>query len=53
MKRILIKLSGEGLSSKDEHLAIDPKVVADLVRQIKAIQETGTQVAIVVGGGNF
>lgn len=53
MKRVVIKLSGEGLSSRDEDLAIDPKVVQGLVKQIKQIQETGTQVAIVVGGGNF
>lgn len=53
MKRILIKLSGEGLSSKDEALAIDSKVVADLVRQIGEIKKSGVQVAIVVGGGNF
>uniref|UniRef100_A0A2C9L0V6 UMP kinase n=1 Tax=Biomphalaria glabrata TaxID=6526 RepID=A0A2C9L0V6_BIOGL len=43
-------LNGEGLSSKDEQLAIDPKVVADLVRQIKQIQDNGVEVAIVVGG---
>lgn len=53
MKRILIKLSGEGLSSKDEALAIDSKVVADLVRQIGEIKKSGVQVAVVVGGGNF
>ncbi len=53
MKRVVIKLSGEGLSSKDENLAIDPKVIDGLVQQIKKIQEKGTQVAIVVGGGNF
>ena len=53
MKRILIKLSGEGLTSKDEKLAIDPKIVNNFVHQIKKILKKGIEVAIVVGGGNF
>lgn len=53
MKRVLIKLSGEGLASKEKSLAIDPAVVTDLVNQIKQIKEKGVQVGIVIGGGNF
>lgn len=53
MKRVLIKLSGEGLSSKENGLSIDPQIVNEIVAQIKQIVESGTQVAIVVGGGNF
>ena len=53
MKRVLIKLSGEGLSNKEKRLSIDPQVVSKLVQQIKKIVENGTQVGIVVGGGNF
>lgn len=53
MKRVLIKLSGEGLSNKEKRLSIDPQVVNQLVEQIKKIVESGTQVGIVVGGGNF
>lgn len=53
MTRILIKLSGEGLSNKEKGLDIDPKVVNALVKQIQEIVDGGTQVGIVVGGGNF
>lgn len=53
MRRVVIKLSGEGLSSRDENLAIDPKIIGGLVKQINEIQKDGIQVAIVVGGGNF
>ena len=53
MKRILIKLSGEGLSNKDNGLSIDPEVVSGIVGQIKKIQEQDVQVGVVVGGGNF
>lgn len=53
MRRILIKLSGEGLSNKEKGLDIDPNVVNGIVKQIKQITERGIQVGIVVGGGNF
>ncbi|MCK5807172.1 MAG: UMP kinase [Mycoplasmataceae bacterium] len=53
MKRILIKLSGEGLANKERNLDIDPEVVNDIGRQVKEISERGIQVGIVVGGGNF
>ena len=52
-RRVLIKLSGEGLANKKKSLAIDPQIVKELVKQIKEIIEKGTQVAIVIGGGNF
>ena len=53
MKRILIKLSGEGLSNKSKGLDIDPTVVNKLAKQIEKITERNIQVGIVVGGGNF
>lgn len=53
MKRVLIKLSGEGLSSKEKGLSIDPEIVKQLVDQIGIIAKDNTQVGIVVGGGNF
>ena len=52
-KRILIKLSGEGLSNKKEGLSIDPAVVEDIAKQIRTLMEDDYEVAIVVGGGNF
>lgn len=50
-KRVLLKLSGEALSS--DHDIFDKNVLNDLARQIKEITELGVEVAIVVGGGNF
>ena len=51
-KRILIKLSGEALAGSDG-FGIDFERVLDVCREIKEINDEGTQVAIVVGGGNF
>ena len=50
-KRILLKLSGEALSTKENQL--DPQILASLARQIKEVHAMGVEVAIVVGGGNF
>lgn len=51
-QRVLLKLSGEALMG-DLGYGIDPKVVADIAQEIAEVVETGTQVAIVVGGGNI
>lgn len=50
-KRVLLKLSGEALSTDGE--IFDPVVLDDLSEQIKTIVNDGVEVAIVVGGGNF
>lgn len=50
-KRVLLKLSGEALSSKDSNL--DPAVLKELAKELKGIADSDTQLAIVVGGGNF
>ncbi len=52
-KRVLIKLSGEGLANKEKHLAIDYELVQNFAKQLKVIIDKGIEVAIVVGGGNF
>ncbi|MBN0970501.1 UMP kinase [Mycoplasma phocoeninasale] len=53
-KRVLIKLSGEGLANKDKKkLAIDYELVDKFAKQLKVIVDKGIEVAIVVGGGNF
>ncbi len=51
-KRVLIKLSGEALAGEGE-LGIDTNKTFSLAGQIKEVQETGVQVALVVGGGNM
>jgi uridylate kinase len=50
-QRVLLKLSGEVFGGGA--VGLDLAVIADIARQIHAVVETGTQVAIVVGGGNF
>ncbi len=51
-QRILLKLSGEALLG-EEAFGIDANVVNLLVTEIKALIDNGTQVAIVIGGGNL
>lgn len=50
--RILLKLSGEQLSGKFES-GIDPTLIAWLANEVKKVVESGCQVIIMVGGGNF
>ena len=52
MKRILLKLSGEALSG-DKGFGFDEATCLEVARQVKAVTDRGTQVAIVIGGGNF
>ncbi len=51
-RRILLKLSGESLQGKQGY-GLDPEMLASYARQIKAVAEGGTQVGIVIGGGNI
>jgi len=51
-KRILLKLSGEQLAGKFEG-GIDAELGAWLAQEIKKVVDSGTQVMIMVGGGNF
>ena len=49
----MLKLSGEALAGDKDGAAFDDTVIWGLVRQIKTVIEKGTQVCLVVGGGNF
>ena len=51
-KRILLKLSGESLMG-DQQYGIDPGQLADYAEQIVDVVKLGTQVGIVIGGGNI
>ncbi len=51
-KRILIKLSGEALMGAQNY-GIDTNFAESVAREIKAVRETGVEIAIVVGGGNI
>ena len=50
-KRVLLKLSGEALSSPEA--AFDPEILKRLAKELKEVQKLGVELAIVVGGGNF
>ncbi|MDO8617108.1 MAG: UMP kinase [Dehalococcoidia bacterium] len=51
-KRIVLKLSGEALQG-DLSYGIDPVMLNTIGTQLKAVQQMGIEVAIVVGGGNI
>ena len=51
-KRVLLKLSGEALMGEYNH-GIDPTRLNDYAIEIKEIHEKGTEIAIVIGGGNI
>lgn len=51
MKRILLKISGEALSS--EKWPIDPGRASSLAKKIHDIKNTGIEIIIVIGGGNI
>ena len=52
MKRVLLKLSGEALAG-EKKTGFDEETVRGVALQIKKIVELGTEVGIVIGGGNF
>ena len=54
-RRILLKLSGEALAGTagDQKFGIDAKTLNDVCKEIAGVVESGVQVAVVIGGGNF
>ena len=52
-RRVLLKLSGEALRQPGSTDNISPPIVEDMAAQIKAAHQTGLEIALVVGGGNF
>ena len=52
LKRILLKLSGEALMGKQDH-GIDPDRLSQYASEIVEAASAGTQIAIVIGGGNI
>ncbi|MCI8413172.1 MAG: UMP kinase [Clostridia bacterium] len=51
-KRILLKISGEALAG-DKNVGIDPAMVEHVVSQLVELHNSGLEIAVVVGGGNF
>jgi len=50
-RRIMVKLSGEAFGGGQ--LGVDPDVVAAVAGELAGIVESGVQLCVVVGGGNF
>jgi len=50
--RVLLKLSGEAFAGGGG-LGVDPDVVASIAGQIADVVNNGTEVAVVIGGGNY
>ncbi len=51
-KRVLIKLSGEGLAGEDG-FGINPGVIGGIAEQIRDVHNLGVELGIVIGGGNI
>jgi len=51
-KRVLIKISGEALAG-DKKTGYDMSFVSSVCETVKKASQSGVQIAIVVGGGNF
>ena len=52
-RRILLKLSGEAFADPQSGFGIDPRIVSSMARQLAEAQAMGTELGIVVGGGNI
>ena len=50
--RALLKLSGESLMG-DREYGVDPRTVTAIASEVVVVQRAGTDIAVVVGGGNF
>jgi uridylate kinase len=51
-RRVLLKISGEALMG-EQNYGIDVDVARMVGEELKAVQELGVQIAVVVGGGNI
>jgi uridylate kinase len=51
-QRILLKLSGEALMGEADY-GIDPNVIGRLANEIIEVQRAGSEVGVVIGGGNI
>jgi len=50
-RRVLLKLSGEVFGGGK--VGVDPDVVQSVAKEIASVVDAGTQIAVVIGGGNF
>ena len=52
-KRVVVKLSGEALASRESGVAIDTATLTATASELAQVREAGIQVTVVVGGGNI
>lgn len=52
-KRAILKLSGEALRGSNSRDNISPEIVERIAKEIREAVESGLELGIVVGGGNF
>ncbi|MFN2390017.1 MAG: UMP kinase [Actinomycetota bacterium] len=52
-RRVLLKLSGEAFANAAHGFGLDPRVVASIARQVADAKNMGTELAVVIGGGNI
>ena len=53
MSRVLLKLSGESFAHQDTNFGIDSSNLTRIANEISKANESGVEIGIVVGGGNF
>ena len=51
-RRVLLKLSGEALMGEGDY-GIDPNVVGRIASEVAEVSKLGTEICLVVGGGNI
>jgi uridylate kinase len=51
-KRVVVKLSGEALMGNQAH-GLDAETLTRIARDLASAADLGTEIAVVVGGGNF
>ncbi|MEQ8664503.1 MAG: UMP kinase [Rhodospirillales bacterium] len=51
-RRVLLKLSGEGLMGEREY-GLDPKTVDRICEEVRQVHEMGVEVCLVIGAGNI
>ena len=53
MSRVLLKLSGESFADQDTNFGIESNTLTRIADEISKASESGVQIGVVVGGGNF
>ena len=53
LNRVLLKLSGEVLSSGASGMSIDPEMLKAISEELAEVHASGCQIGIVIGGGNI